>query len=169
MPTRTFNREWCKFCKEWELFDKRILKKDDGKLFDGPLTCRNCKNEYEETLLKDIPKEKIIEQRERYKKYEENNLNSVFMMMARGGLSNVGGMNESWPDDTDIIENDAGQYMIDKKNKEIRDEKINKLLNKRQKDLELKAKYHKLGRNDLCICNSGKKYKRCCWNKIYKI
>ena len=24
----------------------------------------------------------------------------------------------------------------------------------------------KVGRNDPCICQSGKKFKRCCWNKV---
>lgn len=38
-----------------------------------------------------------------------------------------------------------------------------------QKLLIWKAQYKGLGRNDTCICGSGKKYKKCCLTKCEKI
>jgi len=68
-----------------------------------------------------------------------------------------------------IQESDAGQKKLD----ELHRLKIKKLLEtqliKRKQDLELKVKFHKLGRNDNCLCGSGKKYKKCCYTKINKI
>ena len=35
-------------------------------------------------------------------------------------------------------------------------------------NLEVVAMMKKLGRNELCGCGSGKKYKHCCWNKPFE-
>jgi len=53
MPTRTYHRVWCSDCQEFTLH----LKHDD--LF----TCKDCLFVHGLSLLKDIPEEKILEQK----------------------------------------------------------------------------------------------------------
>lgn len=40
---------------------------------------------------------------------------------------------------------------------------------KQDPEVLLQKKKAKTGRNDLCYCGSGKKYKDCCWNKDHKV
>jgi uncharacterized protein YecA (UPF0149 family) len=50
------------------------------------------------------------------------------------------------------------------------DEKVKNKMNKRLSELESKGhelvKRIKIGRNDLCPCGSGLKFKKCCINKV---
>lgn len=32
----------------------------------------------------------------------------------------------------------------------------------------MEARYNRVGRNELCPCGSGEKYKNCCWNKSFR-
>jgi hypothetical protein len=52
---------------------------------------------------------------------------------------------------------------VKKTPEEIEEEKIRK--EARQKEIEEKNKFKKLGRNDICACGSGKKFKNCCIDK----
>lgn len=46
---------------------------------------------------------------------------------------------------------------------------LTKILIQKQKEDEKKAKETKVGRNDPCPCGSGKKYKKCCMNKVIQV
>ena len=164
MPQRRLQRTWCNTCKEFELFERAFEK-------DSPLLCGSCGNEFEEFLLKDIPKEKAVEQRKKYKSKRISEMNSVFGKYMLHGLDNIGpnSFNDSVGENTHIIEDDAGQREIEKIEKIERDKIILERKIQRQKDLALKDRYRNVGRNDVCLCGSEKKYKKCCWNKIYKI
>lgn len=164
------HRLWCKKCKDWKLFTTK-------KLFDKEYFCEECKTQFEEILLKDIPEDKIKEQRERYKESikKQNSMFSKGLMsgMAMGDISFGVQFGHNLCENSgylDIIEHDAGQLEIDieteRKKREIASKKEEEIRLKRE---ELK-KFKDVNRNQLCICGSGKKYKKCCLlkhNKYY--
>ncbi len=76
-------------------------------------------------------------------------------------------------DDIDVItsvEDNMSWWYCFTNNKKIDNEKFEKELEKFiQKDLEDDiVDYSKVGRNDPCPCGSGKKFKKCCLNKVEK-
>jgi len=159
MPQRTFYRLWCKKCKEYTLHyaNKFLDKKDNG------LKCQTCKTIYSDILLKDIPKEKLSAQRERYIKSQGSVLDYLNLFAPRNPLE---GMFEEPGYDNEIIESDAGQKVIDLK---IQNENAKKLVKQREEKETNRIEYDKykhLGRNDKCICGSGAKYKKCCLKRI---
>mgnify|MGYP001769338560 CR=1 FL=1 len=168
MPIRTFNRVWCKECNDFSLHRRDKENKEN-------LVCMSCGTVYTEVLLKDIPEEKILEQRQRYKRYQEDRLMDVYREM--GLSSGERSIKEflhmmSSPGDYDkdeIIESDAGQKLIDQQEREERNKKYEEWKIEQEKNSELKKQYKNLGRNDLCLCGSGKKFKHCCWDKLQKI
>jgi hypothetical protein len=143
---------WCVNCQEWELFERpfkeRELEKED-------LVCGVCKNQFQDGLkYKDIPPDKLIEQRKRYKEGNRRDFQSMTMMMMSGGndlFSNVS--------NDRIVEHDAGQDEIDK---QIVENKVRV----RKAEVEEFKKFAHLGRNDKCACGSDKKYKKCCEGRI---
>lgn len=153
MPTRFLKRIWCKTCNNFTLheFNKN--------------TCNDCSTEYTSILLKDIPKEKLFEQRERYKK--SNNVFSIYEKIA--GFSQNMSMFDPPGSDIEIRESDAGQKSIDEANKRKREKELEERHIKRQEEIKLARKFKDLGRNDICLCGSGKKFKKCCWRAINKI
>lgn len=156
MPTITYYRIWCKSCKDFKLHNSH----NDNYI------CKDCSNTYSSVLLSEIPNEKLEEQRKRYSKRKSEKLFSF--------LDDVYTSNplESLFDerfDTEIIESDAGQKKIDDhKRKEIKGKK-EKLIKEREESEKEYEKYKYLNRNDICICGSGKKYKKCCLNRIKNI
>jgi len=156
MPTRVLQRIWCKSCNDFTLHSKG---------FEDKITrCNDCKTEYTEVYLKDIPRDKILEQRERYKAYKANKgIVSKYLSMFQS--SNP--FKEKF--ETEIIESDAGQKSIDEERRKRIDEQYEerKRLKKLQEEEELK--YKGVGRNDDCPCGSGKKYKKCCLIRIQNI
>jgi uncharacterized protein YecA (UPF0149 family) len=165
MPTRTYRRIWCKTCNEFELHETK-------KLFDKEWFCRECDTEYTSILLSDIPREKRVEQRERYTDSKNKAWTKMYGSLLNGSSSSymdLLGMFGSHDFQENIQESDAGQRKLD----EIHQMKVELAREKRrvqrQKDLELKKNFHKLGRNDKCLCGSEKKYKKCCYSKIQKI
>ena len=161
MPTTIYHRLWCKTCKGWTLHSK-------GFKPDATNDCRDCGTTHESTLLGDIPKEKLIEQRERYKEMNRNQMDSLLFGMPFGlGTSVMMDMFFSEPgSDIKIIESDAGQKVIDKAEKKRRDEIYEQRKKERQQQQEEAKKYKHLGRNDPCACGSGLKFKKCCLSKI---
>jgi len=160
-PVRTLKRIWCKTCNEFELHETK-------KLFDKEWFCRTCDTEYSEIYLSEIPEEKLIVQRKRYTESRKRDMSDVYSMLLMGqGLHSIG-FNSGFGD-SEIRESDAGQKEID----EIYYMKLELAREKRrvqrQEDLKLKQSFHKLGRNDKCLCGSDKKYKKCCYSKIQKI
>jgi hypothetical protein len=161
MPTRTLYRTWCTTCQDWELFEFDWFHRE---IEDNGKTCRTCNNPLESgTKIGDIPKEKLAEQRLRYKNYKKRQFQqtmNIFSMIGMGG----NGMFNDFPQ-TDIIENDAGQEAIDTERRRIEKEERD---NENQRQAELKAKFRGIGRNELCRCGSGKKYKKCCEGIVSK-
>ena len=160
-PRITKHRIWCKTCNEFELHSRK-------ELFGGdkfPLICETCDTQYSEIKLSEIPDGKLVEQRERYNEQKRKEMNGLF------GMFMVNGLNMFNEVDYEIktVESDAGQKSIDEQKRKEIEKRRNELLQKRHDDLELKKDFHKLGRNEKCLCGSGKKYKKCCWTKIQKI
>ncbi len=158
MPTTYLHRLWCKTCKDWKLHNK-------GWKADSPHKCKICDTVHESILISKIPKDKILEQRERYKEYTKTNLENILMggMMLGNPLDDI--FSEDFPEPI-IVESDAGQKTIDAKIEEKRKEEVQKKILEREKKLEEALPYKNLGRNDICLCGSGKKYKKCCLTKI---
>jgi len=63
--------------------------------------------------------------------------------------------------DLEIIESDGGYKAIE--------ENRNKVLEEARVKREKAVAYKNLGRNDVCLCGSGKKYKKCCLTKYTNI
>lgn len=147
MPTQSsFRRLWCVNCQEWELFDRDFSFND----VLPPLFCTKCKTPIDENVkLGDIPKEKILEQRQRYKEKRKNSIRAAFGLFMSLGLNSNSGLSER-----KIIENDAGLLAIEKERLKIEQEKRQELYAER-------AKYAKVQRNQICPCGSGKKFKHC--------
>ena len=159
-PTIFRYRKYCKTCEDYTLHDE--------KHFDasGEKTCRICGTIYSPTPLNEIPEEKIFEQRLRYKEKQKKDWETMFSYLLTPPNPLLEMFKEYDENDfVNIKEDDAGQAAIDEEEKRIRTEKENK----RREEHEIKVKefqkFKKLGRNDLCGCGSGKKYKKCCLNK----
>lgn len=116
----------------------------------------------------DIPIEKVKEQRERYKQMNINQTKGFMLGIYMGaGLS----MLDVMMGETGVVikESDAGQLAIDERARIERAKCSNERVIQKQKDREEKAKYIGLSRNEICICGSGIKYKKCCLVRIEKI
>ena len=151
MPRKTLYRTWCTTCQDWELFE---FKWDDRDFNKNQKICLECDNELVTgTNIGDIPNDKLIEQRLRYKNYKKRQFRDTMNIFSMLGV-NRDGMFDDFPQ-TDIIENDAGQDAIDAERRRL--EKLEK-----DRKLNFISKYQGLGRNEFCRCDSGKKYKKCC-------
>lgn len=156
MPTTTFYRIWCKTCKEYTLHHrKRNYPNPDSVSF----FCNDCNSEHVETPLNEIPEEYRFEQR---KRYTESRQNEIFgSELIKGFFSPpkhplFGGWEKP-----EIIEDDAGQAAIDAVEDEKRAEERKLRIAEQERQYEERLKYINLGRNDLCACGSGQKYKKC--------
>jgi len=158
MPTLTQKRIWCKTCNEFQVHEKEELL---GKVY----ICSECKTKYSSIKLSKIPEEKLVEQRERYRVQQRNSMNNIFGMYMLYGLHSFDRVGT----ESNIQESDAGQIEIEKQLKREYEELREKRVIQHEKDLKLKKEFHKLGRNETCLCGSGKKYKKCCWSKINRI
>ncbi len=159
MPTTYLYRLWCKECKDWTLHSK-AWKENIPK-------CKDCDTEFSPIKLKEVPKDKLIEQRGRYKENQKKDFSSMLM---GGIMSNPLDefFSEDFPDPI-IIESDAGQKTLDKIKVQKEKVKMAKERTKRAEEYAEALKYKNLGRNDICLCGSEKKYKKCCLPKINKI
>ena len=158
MPSIEYKRVWCKKCQDWELHSHVYPNWKDW-------FCKVCSTKHEKVMLSEIPEEKIFEQRERYKKQKSISYNKVFDMLCNPSMYGIGGP-FSEEREVNITEADAGQKYIDAKHNERIKEERRKIREQKEKDREEVKKYKDLGRNDFCVCGSGKKYKKCCLNKI---
>ena len=161
MPTTTYHRHWCATCKDWMPFLIPLFKKEEDKI-----KCYGCDTEHKSILLKDIPKEKLEEQRARYKENRRQGMNRFLAMPFLMGLGNP--LDELMMDRsrTEIVEADAGQKSLDKIKDRKRAEAYEKRRIERVKELEEIAKYKGTRRNETCPCESGIKYKKCCLDRI---
>ena len=157
MPTQTFYRQWCVPCQEWTFFRR--------KSFDqAELCCKECGSEERYYNLKDIPENKIMEQRERWKQQRSEQFASVFGGMMYGSVLLNAGLGGSGGGPIHEVENDAGQKEIDAGQKEIDEARAKARQEAARLKAEKEVKFRHVGRNDPCLCGSGLKYKKCCLN-----
>jgi uncharacterized protein YecA (UPF0149 family) len=165
MPIREYKRLWCKKCNDWELFEQQYPNWKDW-------FCQKCETVHEKTLLSEIPNEKLIEQRKRYIEYNHTSIGKFMgeMMMSsqeRNLREFVHMMSPPGSDfETEIIESDAGQIQIDEELRKRREEKRQKEFEEKEEIKKGLIKFKGANRNDTCPCGSGKKYKKCCLNKV---
>lgn len=146
-------RLWCKTCKDFKIHDKIY---DDGvQLFNkGPfkILCE-CKTEFTDIKLSEISEDKILEQRKRFKENRSlkfrQRLATYTKYFADPDSFDVIERGE------DLVEDDAGLLVIEAQ------EKAKKLEDKITLSRELE-KFKNVNRNDICLCGSNKKYKKCC-------
>lgn len=167
MPTITYKRIWCKTCDNFELHHIGLATTETPKEY----TCKECKTVYTDIKLGEIPFDKIQEQRKRYiakkKNPIEEFLSSAYMRPERNILHDIMSGNDGWGvDKHDIIESDAGQKYLDDIAAEERRVEYEKKRAIREEQRQEAARYSKLGRNDICLCGSEKKYKKCCQIRI---
>lgn len=152
MPTIIKYRTWCSKCGEWVLHSSPFES--------NKWVCDRCGSTHEPYYLKDVPTEKLEEQRKRYTDSKIKNIMNVFSKLSS---------NSNYYASLEIVESDAGQKEIDdlqkEKWKQYRKEKeeLKKLYNEKYKDTN---------RNDDCPCgkvdSNGRplKYKKCCLKKF---
>lgn len=169
MPTTTINRYrlWCKQCNDFTLHER--IYKDEFKNLRFDLCKFNeektylylceCNTQYSSVSIIEIPEEKLNVQRKRFREQRSDNFRNVLNMY--GSLANNIGLWSLPEIGYKVIESDAGLEHEEEMEREARD----KL--RAEHNLEL-ATYKNVGRNDLCLCGSGIKYKKCCLNKHLK-
>lgn len=159
-------RLFCTSCQDFTLHtlvykdetdhqDYKYLK-FEGEDQDHASRCK-CGKQYETILVRDIPKDKLIEQRERFKAFRSKQLKeglNIFSMLGMGTTSSSFFNSVEGPK-TRIIESDAG---LEQEEKIIQDRKKEQ---RRLLKLEIE-KFKDVQRNDTCLCGSGLKYKKCC-------
>jgi hypothetical protein len=153
MPSRRLNRFWCTKCQEYTLHE---VGEDGG--------CTICGTVTSEYFLKDVPLEKLMEQRERYKRAKSKKMMGFYQSMLTLSNSNIDILAEN--PNVEIHETDAGQKAIDQRRKDLLNKKIEE-----HKELkrEYKEKFSNTDRNETCPCGSGKKYKKCCLNRFLHV
>ena len=157
MPTTIYHRTWCKRCLDFTLH--LWTKIDDSKT----LICKDCKQEENGYSFNEVPEEKLLEQRERYKKSKFSQLEKITNMYLNSNSSLFNDMMKEPGNDIKIIECDAGQKYIDNKRHEAYEkakQERNEMIN------DYNQNYSKLNRNDKCSCGSNKKFKVCCLPKF---
>jgi hypothetical protein len=165
MPIREYKRLWCKKCNDWELFEQQYPNPKE-------LFCNECETVYANILLSEIPEEKLIEQRERYNEKQKESYTKLFGdFMSSPEQRNIKELahmfsppGSDW--ETEIIESDAGQHTINEAKRKKREEEINARIEEKEKVKQYLLKFKKIKRNDSCPCESGKKYKKCCLEKV---
>ncbi|MCK9574675.1 MAG: SEC-C metal-binding domain-containing protein [Candidatus Pacearchaeota archaeon] len=167
-------RHWCTKCQDWEFFKIEKIVVIDSVPDENAKTkrwvCTECGTEHVDVMLKDIPKEKLAEQRQRYIKSKEEKMikayKSFFQSSQQSQMEQFIHMFSEPEIGIEIVEADAGQKYIDEENQRIRTEEREKRIAERNQRLADYAPYRKLGRNDKCLCGSDKKYKKCCQPKF---
>jgi len=149
MPkTPAQHRKWCASCADWKPFDKT----------EDKYNCADCKTEFVETNLSGIPTEKVEEQQNRFRNQRREDFRQM-MSVYRWMQENP---NQKYPEEikrNEIMEDDAGLLAIEDA------ERAKKEAEYEAMKADIAAHKH-LGRNDVCICGSGKKYKQCCLKRI---
>ena len=175
MPTEIPKRRtWCKTCQDFSLFTTYLTSENvividtlGGEIKKATRTvCMTCDNEYVPYRLSEVPEEKLIEQRARYRQMKKNEfikMLNVYQDMSRSNiLASMMGELYDKPVGYTVREDDAGQEEITAAEKAEREARW-------AAEQEFKDKYHGAQRNDKCRCDSGLKYKKCCLPKVEKI
>ncbi len=141
------HRTWCKRCLDFKVH--KWIKID----FSNALICETCGSEDNGYSISEVPEDKLILQRERYKLQKGKKLLGI-LGIYKDATNNI--FNEIPV--PNIIECDAGQKQIDKRNSKLREDHKSKLY---ELQIDFNENYSKLNRNDKCSCGSGKKFKQC--------
>lgn len=141
MPTKQLYRLWCKDSQNWELHNAAATI--------GDFICQHCGKIHEQVPITNIPQEKLEEQRKRYKAKKLHELRMAFILISTGG-----GLNTD-----SVYEDDAGQKAIDEHQRRLQDKR-------REFIASEKIKFQGAERNSPCRCESEKKYKKCCLQRI---
>jgi hypothetical protein len=135
------------------------MNKDENQI------CNDCGTEFTTIKLIDIPEDKLIEQRKRYRD-SVNPLKAVSSLLFNCNPAiQMAKMFQPPSMDIEIMEEDAGEKQIHEQNRIV----YNKRCEERERLKEETFKYKELNRNDICICGSGKKYKQCCLFKYQNL
>jgi uncharacterized protein YecA (UPF0149 family) len=131
------HRLWCGSCADWMVFSRT----------EESVTCDTCGEKHVTVKVSSIPPQKVQEQRERYLKYSRFNL-----LVFRRFLSSK----------FQIIESSAGILQERKLLKEKREKEREELRILREKKKQFENETRNIGRNMMCPCGSGVKFKNCC-------
>ncbi len=143
MPQITYHRTWCKRCENFTLH--RWISIDSSKA----LCCKLCNTEENGYFIKDIPEEKIIEQRKRYKESKFSQLEKITQIYLNPNSSLLNDMMKEPGESFNIIECDAGQKRIDELSTQKYYEKKKELQEKKD---DYYQNYVHLQRNEKCSC-----------------
>ena len=173
MPSQIKRRTWCTTCQEFELFESHLTSETtvldaEGKEIKkvSKTLCDTCGNEYVPYALSEVPEEKIMEQRARYKKMKKEEF--IKMLSAYQDMSKSNILADMMREVSDksvgftVREDDAGQEAIYAAEKAAREAQ-------QLADIAFKEIYRGAQRNDKCRCGSGNKYKKCCLPKVNAI
>lgn len=162
-------RMWCKSCNDFTLHERIFAdetKHPDYSLcgFDGledkPTFICNCKTKYSSVKVSEIPVDKIEAQRERFKAQRNKRLSKLI-----SSITSSSALDDGFFDlptvKSEIVESDAGLEKKEAYEKAQRDKE------RREFAFELE-RFQGLGRNEVCLCGSGLKYKKCCYSKHKK-
>ena len=131
------HRLWCSSCRDWKVFTVLASAK-----------CDICGTDHVPVKISSIPVEKVEEQRKRYTEFSKRKMVSWLFSL--------------FSSEQGIIESSAGilqEKRLLKKKREEEREKMRELLKKKK---EFENQTREVGRNQFCICGSGKKFKNCC-------
>lgn len=142
-------RMWCKSCQDFTIHNRE----------DKEFSCK-CGTKHTSVKISEIPTEKVEEQRERFRAQRNKRTRKLLSTL---GMSS--GLNSDFfkaPSvGNEIIESDAGLEKLEAYEKAKKDKE------RRDYALELE-RFKGLGRNEICLCGSGLKYKKCCYSKYNK-
>jgi hypothetical protein len=157
-------RLWCKSCKDFTLHE-RIFKDELShakyshcsfhEFKDYASLCEECNLQYTSVKVLAIDPEKLSEQRERFKAQRKKEFWEATSFIMGGGLASFNGLPSV---KRTIRESDAGLEHEEQLQKEAKEKR------KEEERQELE-RFKDVGRNDPCLCGSGKKYKNCCLSK----
>lgn len=149
------HRAWCQTCADYVLYTINPRETKE-------VVCDICTKEHIITPLEQIPRMKILEQRERYKEAKRRHMEEILKLPYRGMLMEMS-MFSPWPTPkVNITESDAGQKALDEKAKRDRQKALIEWEEKQNRRKEMQKKFKDVQRNDKCLCGSGKKFKKCC-------
>lgn len=143
--TKYVYRLWCSNCQDYKIHERTNVNEKTV------YTCE-CGCELSDVSLKDIPQEKVLEQRERFKRKRKCDFSKTLTNYL---LPKYDNFFSEVTINTEVIESDAGLIAIEKAEREKQEQL-------RTNAVERILKYKGLQRNDICICGSDKKYKKCC-------
>lgn len=120
-------------------------------------TCK-CNTLHSDINISEIPTDIVLKQQKRYKEYRSRLQHSTYNIVLKDMFGQFASNNIG----TNVLEDDAG--LIEQENK-IKQERIAE----RNRKIDYLNSFKGINRNETCRCGSGKKYKKCCSDKVNEI